>query len=235
MPRCLILDRCRRNARSCSRCARPLMVTISLVSHDIGPDQRSWDLGRASWIPQFWVFTIFTGGDGSGYWPMGTHIDPVFTPTGGDETSPFRWIRTTVLGNGASSPIGTTPGGCRLEERGSQHSRRCLDSNAVLQIGSHYGNPGASVWAGRVYYVELRTGLDPAGGSVVWRFDAANPIGWTLTDEDAIVANTADPMEQPVTPMLRCSGSSRRSTTTSSASTCATASGTRRASAATSR
>jgi hypothetical protein len=53
---------------------------------------------------------------------------------------------------------------------------------------------------GRIYYLELRTGNTPTGGSVVWRFDAAeypgsgtsfvDPRGrtWTLTNASAIKA-----------------------------------------------
>ena len=62
------------------------------------------------------------------------------------------------------------------------------------------GGSGYVGWGGRIHYVELRTGLNPAAGSVLWRFDAndypgtgtvyTDPRGrtWTLTSAAAISA-----------------------------------------------
>ena len=72
-----------------------------------------------------------------------------------------------------------------------------FDSSSVMRIGQY---PGGSMWSAgdRIYSVELRTGLDPAAGTVLWRFDAndypgtgtsyADPRGrtWTLTNALAI-------------------------------------------------
>ena len=67
-----------------------------------------------------------------------------------------------------------------------------FDSNAVMRIGE----VGSSF--DRIYSVELRTGLDPAAGTVLWRFDAAEAPGtgttytdprgrvWTLSNAAAI-------------------------------------------------
>ena len=62
-------------------------------------------------------------------------------------------------------------------------------------------------WDGRVYWVEVRSGLDPAGGTVLWRFDADTYPGsgtsykdhqgrtWTLTNTTAIrVPRYLDPL-----------------------------------------
>jgi hypothetical protein len=46
---------------------------------------------------------------------------------------------------------------------------RAFDSNRTLDIGGWFD--------GRIYSVELRTGLDPTAGTVVWRFDAADYRG----------------------------------------------------------
>ena len=72
-----------------------------------------------------------------------------------------------------------------------------FDSSAAFNIGTHTSAGGAR-FAGRIYWVEMRTGLDPASGTVVWRFDAndypgtgtvyTDPRGrtWTLTNPAAI-------------------------------------------------
>jgi hypothetical protein len=77
-----------------------------------------------------------------------------------------------------------------------------FDSTASITIG---GLAGGSLyqWDGRIYSVEMRTGVVPGAGSVVWRFDAedypgtgtsyVDPRGrtWTLTTASAI-NRTAD-------------------------------------------
>lgn len=70
-------------------------------------------------------------------------------------------------------------------------------SNTAMRIGARTG--AVNPFAGRIYSVELRTGLDPAAGTVAWRFDAndypgtgtvyADPRGrtWTLSSAGCIV------------------------------------------------
>jgi len=78
-------------------------------------------------------------------------------------------------------------------------------TNGNLRIGAYHPNlQGESYWEDRIYSVELRSGLDPAGGTVLWRFDAADYPGtgtsyqdprgrtWTLTSDKAITV-AADP------------------------------------------
>jgi hypothetical protein len=71
-------------------------------------------------------------------------------------------------------------------------------STDPVRIGSTGGDPSGTVFNGRIYSVELRTGLDPNAGTVIWRFDANEWNGgstftdargrvWTLTNPSAIV------------------------------------------------
>lgn len=72
-----------------------------------------------------------------------------------------------------------------------------FDSNSIMRVGARSGG-ATERFDGRIYWVELRTGLDPAAGAVVWRFDAddypgtgttyTDPRGrtWTLTNAAAI-------------------------------------------------
>jgi hypothetical protein len=77
-----------------------------------------------------------------------------------------------------------------------------FDSASVIRIGDASITPP---FDGRIYSVELRTGLDPVAGTVIWRFDAddfsgtgtsyVDPRGrtWTLTDPAAITLTTDVP------------------------------------------
>jgi hypothetical protein len=68
----------------------------------------------------------------------------------------------------------------------------------VVGIGAIDSNSGFGRFNGRIYSIEMRTGLDPAAGTVVWRFDAndypgtgtsyVDPRGrtWTLSAAGAI-------------------------------------------------
>lgn len=75
------------------------------------------------------------------------------------------------------------------------------DSNTVIRVGAN----GASTndrWEGKIYWVEMRTGLDPTTGTVVWRFDPNEYPGtgssfvdargrtWSLTNPAAITKPT---------------------------------------------
>ena len=56
-----------------------------------------------------------------------------------------------------------------------------FDSNTVIRIGSFAA--ASTPWIGRIYWVELRTGLDPRAGTLIWRFDASEyRSGTTFTD-----------------------------------------------------
>jgi hypothetical protein len=76
-----------------------------------------------------------------------------------------------------------------------------FDSNTLFRIGAHTVN--TEPFEGRIYSVECRTGLDPLGGTVIWRFDAAERTGtgttftdprgrvWTLTNTAAVTPAVA--------------------------------------------
>ena len=82
-----------------------------------------------------------------------------------------------------------------------------LDSPDVVRIGAVFTN--SYLYDEPIYFVELRTGLDPTAGTVLWRFDAedypgtgtsyVDPRGqtWTLTNAAAI-----PPPKQPTTPPM---------------------------------
>jgi hypothetical protein len=75
------------------------------------------------------------------------------------------------------------------------------DVATVIRVGNYVAG---TAWGGRVYSVELRSGLDPAAGTVLWKFDASDYPGtgtsyqdprgrtWTLTSAAAITP-AADP------------------------------------------
>jgi hypothetical protein len=76
-----------------------------------------------------------------------------------------------------------------------------FDSASVLRVGSHGPTGATAYFNGNIYYVEARTGLDPAAGDVLWRFDASDYPGggatsyvdprgrtWTLTTAAVISA-----------------------------------------------
>ena len=55
-----------------------------------------------------------------------------------------------------------------------------FDSTGPVRIGAQ--GPSGLPWNGRIYWVELRTGLDPAAGDIIWRFDAAEAQANPYTD-----------------------------------------------------
>jgi hypothetical protein len=93
-----------------------------------------------------------------------------------------------------SSPDGA--GWTKLRSQNMAASVIPADSSAVVRVGAYEGT--ASPWNGLIYSCELRSGLDPKGGSLLWRFDAneypgtgtsyTDPRGrtWTLTNATCI-------------------------------------------------
>jgi hypothetical protein len=72
-----------------------------------------------------------------------------------------------------------------------------FDTTVDLKIGTSEYQIGLPIWDSRIYWCEMRTGLSPTGGTVLWRFDAndhvsgttwTDPRGrtWTLTTAAAI-------------------------------------------------
>ena len=71
-----------------------------------------------------------------------------------------------------------------------------FDTTADLVVGSSLGYNGTA--NGRIHWVEMRSGLDPVGGAVVWRMDARDHVSgtswtdsrsrtWTLSNPAALV------------------------------------------------
>ena len=53
-----------------------------------------------------------------------------------------------------------------------------FDAAAVIRIGSPQtaSKGGINTWSGNIYWFEIRSGIDPAGGTVFWRFDASEHV-----------------------------------------------------------
>ena len=153
----------------------------------------------------FQIFRYYPNSDL--YWvfyPDGSQYSlPVPPITGGDET----FAMSFALDNGAGRHTGrlwTFDGSMWTGDTPFDVGPAVIpaDSADPLQIGQHgYG----SLFNGRIYSVELRTGLDPAAGTVLWRFDAdeypgtgtvyTDPRGrtWTLTNTAAITPGPVIP------------------------------------------
>jgi hypothetical protein len=170
-----------------------------IASQDGTPDQgekRAWNVYRPAFGLDHWFWLQSPDQSGWGS-DLVQHLVQQLPATGEVEhlamtidQAPVLSVRLYREVDGQWAPVGpaqSQPGPIAM-----------VDSPSPIRIGR--GMNGAGGWHGRIHSVELRTGLDPAGGTVLWRFDAADPTGWTLTSPDAIVANTEDVMEQPVTP-----------------------------------
>lgn len=85
-----------------------------------------------------------------------------------------------------------------------------FDSNSYIRIGAF--QTSTNPFNGRIYSVEMRTGLDPAAGTVLWRFDASDYPGfgtvytdprgqvWTLTADGSILNNDGNVAIDGATP-----------------------------------
>ena len=139
-----------------------------IVSQDVDP-QRSWDLGRVTWsAPDVWVWTSFTDGTGGGYSPVGT------TTGGAPSTGEVETYAVSVDQNSAGLRRLVTyrpdndGGWTQVGGPVTAPLLALYDSSAVIQIGGHYQVVGGTKWPGRIYSVELRHGLDPAGEDEPW-------------------------------------------------------------------
>ena len=162
--------------------------------------QSSWLLDRIAYNTRGtrWVI-VPTGMYASSVQTFATHQ----VVTGADEelaVSVSRGASATVDTGWIKGPSGWTMG----PSESFPTTAVPFDSNALVRIGT----TGFAHHPGRVYSVEMRTGLDPTAGSVLWRFDAndypgtgtsyVDPRGrtWTLTDATAITkprpANAGD-------------------------------------------
>jgi hypothetical protein len=175
---------------------RPSGVDATIASQATSPGQYGWQL----YIPG-----AGTNGIGLNHSTVGTSFNGLLgvnatTPPGTDV-----WIGQlldrpsgSVTFNGLASADGVTwvnvGGGGTV---GGPVD--IFDSSAPITIGATLG---AARWDGRIYWVEMRTGVVPGAGTVVWRFDASehgggiattytDPRGltWTLSGSSAIVGD----------------------------------------------
>ena len=137
-------------------------VVGAIAAQFEGASEYSWSLNRGNMQPLTW----WTSTDGLSTSSSGLSA---LTPTEKDE-----WLAFT---RDASLTIETLIG-WRSANKGrtwievgryTRPQRVPFDSSSVLRIG---GNGEGETWNGRIYSVELRSGLTPTSGSVVWRFDA---------------------------------------------------------------
>ena len=173
--------------------ARGPVVAGGVSSHTVvgqwSPDgQRSWRLRRHETnLGLFWGVT--TTGAGAA---ETTRTLSYGAATGGDETASL--AIDLAVGTTDQRLTLTKPDG--LIQTAVNPRLIPFDGNGTLRIGG--SDAVLEPWDGRIYSVELRTGLDPRGGSVVWRFDASeypgtgttyiDPRGrpWTVTSAAAI-------------------------------------------------
>jgi len=154
------------------------------------PNDVSWFVYRDSATGDVMLGTS-TDGTEATYAPATVATQPVSTNdetlalavrlnSGGNQiVDSFRWTGTAWVPL-ASASIPTRP---------------VFDAAGPMVIGT---TAPSDIWNGRIYSVELRTGLDPTAGTVVWRFDAddypgtgtsyVDPRGrtWTLSAAGAI-------------------------------------------------
>ena len=122
-------------------------------------------------------------------------------PTQADE-----WLAVAVDfavagGNQTTTVLRSLDGGATWAQASTRTDAAIVpfDANTVMRVGAGSA-AGSAKFEGRIYWCELRSGLDPTGGSVLWRFDAADYQGgggtsyvdprgrtWTLTTAAAIV------------------------------------------------
>lgn len=119
------------------------------------------------------------------------------TPTGAPETLALSLTIDNGSGNQVVQTWANTAGSWSQVANATNPTTACSDVTTVMRIGG----PAPFAWDSRIYWVELRTGLDPAAGTVQWRFDAADHVSgtswtdargrtWTLTTPAAIVKPT---------------------------------------------
>ena len=167
-----------------------------------GSPNDGWEVRRGSTIAATfypdrlaWVEAVQGGPPGTVYH---SHVAGV-APTQQDEYLAMSWDfnpanlqrRLTVY----QSPDGVS--WAPLPSRLWQAAGLPVDTTSVMRIGA--SSAAGNRFNGRIYWVEQRTGLDPAAGDIVWRFDASDYPGtgttwtdprgraWTMTAGGGIV------------------------------------------------
>jgi F5/8 type C domain len=167
-----------------------------------------WTTGQQGWT--LWRDSP-PGGLARHQWstsPDGTALNPTRAPASPVPTGADEWLAFVVRQNdGASQQVVQvlySADGLTWTAGTADPSPTVVyfDSSHAVRIGAQYTT--VDLFNGRIYSVELRTGVDPRAGSVVWRFDAndypgggvltyVDPRGrpWTLTSAAAITPKVA--------------------------------------------
>ena len=130
-----------------------------LVSQDDGSTSRCWVIQRDNASDQ-WIGELFTNTTTNFYAPFTNVLTP---PLGTTETFALTFDQhPPTIGTSAWRPAS----GGGWERIGNVQSSplpsAVWDGTAPVRIGAHYGDYAPARWDGRIYSVELRTGLDPA-------------------------------------------------------------------------
>ena len=163
-------------------------LNYSMASQAPGPPQESWAIGRAST-----GLYINYSGDGSSSMGVSTGVGvaPMPHPY---RTEYFAYVYAgTSPTNGLQQWRSTGEGGAwTLQYNAGAAGVTFFDSTGPVKIGIHSAN-----YPGDIYWIEMRSGSDPNGGTVLWRYDAAEHVSgtswvdargktWTLSTAAAI-------------------------------------------------
>lgn len=194
----------------------PLPDEFTLVYKVRGPTGGAQNVIAAQWTSSpnmAYMFQRTVGSTNHGFWYSldGTAVvqrsapGEAITPTA-DQFLAMSISRTQFLNRPWSSTNGTGWTPVNAGVTSAPLATPFVDATGVLRIGARITN--TEPWNGRIYWVELRTGLDPAAGTVLWRFDAdeypgtgttwTDPRGraWTLTTASAITPAVWSPLAQ---------------------------------------
>lgn len=169
----------------------------AVASQDRGDPNRSWIFWRLS--NGNIVLSVYSTGSQFPNTSLFNQLPAAITPTvpqylagSMDYTVGLGQSRTWVSANGGASYTMSTS-----YDYGAVPIT-AFDSSDVMTIGAD-GTGSSSIFNDQIYWIELRTGANPTGGTVLWRFDAsdypgsgtsyADPRGrtWTLTSAAAVI------------------------------------------------
>jgi hypothetical protein len=162
----------------------PATANQTIASQYDADPQRSWLLRRVFTNGQLaWTFTP----TGTAAAATGRSSPTTATPitAGADEYVAIANTFNDGLGGGTPGHVSayrSTDGGATWTPQGTTTNwvaTTAFDSTGPVRVGA-WSTTGDKFY-GRIYWCELRTGLDPAAGTVVWRFDADDYPGGSVT------------------------------------------------------
>ena len=166
---------------------------FSPVSQNIAAPQSSWHLARGGSNGNTTLSTFPSGTSSPrNDRPLSAAVAAV------DRVNPQYWAVSLVMTTGVSQTYYSTNQGVSYSSITPQTgtATSTFDSTDPVRIGA--AATPALAWDDRIYWVELRTGIDPLAGTLLWRFDAAEHISgtswvdargktWTVTSAAAVV------------------------------------------------